>query len=196
VSNNAPGGSYFPQTGHNLYGAFKEYWDVHGGLPQQGYPITEMLREVNDTDGKVYSTQYFERAVFELHPEHQPPNNVLLSLLGVFEYERKYPDGAQAQVANTSAGSVLFPETGNRLGGKFLEYWQTHGGLRQQGYPISNEFQERSELDGKIYTMQYFERAVFELHPENAGTEYEVLLSQLGTVRLKGKYGAETTPMP
>ncbi|HKP53329.1 MAG TPA: hypothetical protein VJ183_11850 [Chloroflexia bacterium] len=192
----APGNRYFPETGHNLFWVFKEYWDAHGGLPQQGYPITELLLEVNDTDGKVYTTQYFERAVFELHPKHQPPNNVLLSLLGVFEYARKYPGGAPEQVPNTSLGSVLFPETGKMLGGKFLEYWQTHGGLRQQGYPISNEFREKSELDGKTYTVQYFERAVFELHPENAGTAYEVLLSQLGTVRLKGKYGAEVIPVP
>jgi erythromycin esterase len=35
-------------------------------------------------------------------------------------------------------------------------------------------------MDGKTYTVQYFERAVFEHHPENAGTPYEVLLSQLG----------------
>jgi hypothetical protein len=28
--------------------------------------------------------------------------------------------------------------------------------------------------------VQYFERARFELHPENAGTQYEVLLGQLG----------------
>ncbi len=138
------------------------------------------------------TTQYFERAVFELHPENAPPNNVLLSLLGVHEYGRKYPNpgGAPAQTPNTSTGSVLFQEIGKRLGGKFLEYWQAHGGLRQQGYPISDEFSERSALDGKVYTVQYFERAVFELHPDNGGTPYEVLLSQLGTARLKDKYEA------
>ncbi len=31
---------------------------------------------------------------------------------------------------------------------------------------------------------QYFERAVFEHHPENAGTEYEVLLRRLGAEML------------
>jgi len=36
--------------------------------------------------------------------------------------------------------------------------------------------------------VQYFERAVFELHPENAGTPFEVLLSQLGTFQAKNKY--------
>jgi hypothetical protein len=36
--------------------------------------------------------------------------------------------------------------------------------------------------------VQYFERAVFEYHAENAGTEYEVQLSQLGTFRYQQKY--------
>ena len=34
---------------------------------------------MSDLDGKSYTVQYFERAVFELHPENQPPFNVLLS---------------------------------------------------------------------------------------------------------------------
>jgi hypothetical protein len=60
--------------------------------------------------------------------------------------------------------------------------------LAQQGYPISDEFTEISDLNGQPYTVQYFERAVFEYHPENAGTAYDVLLSQLGTFRYKEKY--------
>ena len=34
--------------------------------------------------------QYFERAVFEKHPENQPPYDVLLSQLGTFQYKQKY----------------------------------------------------------------------------------------------------------
>jgi hypothetical protein len=143
--------------------------------------------------------QYFERAVFELHPELTTVNKVLLSLLGNFLYQQKYPSGAPGQQANTSLGSVLYPQTGKRLGGRFKTYWDTHGGLAQQGYPISDEFQEKSDLDGKTYVVQYFERAVFEYHPENAGTAYEVLLSQLGTYRYKAKYqnqGGTPAPAP
>ncbi|HET6262935.1 MAG TPA: DUF885 domain-containing protein, partial [Chloroflexia bacterium] len=97
-----------------------------------------------------------------------------------------YPNGAPGQKANTSAGSQLFQQTGKRVGGLFLDYWQKNGGLAQQGYPISEEFQEKSELDGKTYTVQYFERAVFEAHPENR-PPYNVLLSQLGTFRYKAR---------
>jgi hypothetical protein len=47
---------------------------------------------VSQTDGKPYTVQYFERAVFEKHPENPPPYNVLLSLLGTFTYQKKYPN--------------------------------------------------------------------------------------------------------
>ncbi|MDQ6692936.1 MAG: cupredoxin domain-containing protein, partial [Chloroflexota bacterium] len=98
------------------------------------------------------------------------------------------------QQPDTTAGSLLFTQTGKRLGGRFLQYWQQNGGLAQQGYPISDVFSERSALDGKTYQVQYFERAVFEAHPENAAP-YDVLLSQLGTFRYQAKYAA-SRPTP
>jgi hypothetical protein len=57
---------------------------------QQGYPISDELTEVSDLDGKPYLVQYFERAVFEYHPENQSPYNVLLSQLGTFRYKQMY----------------------------------------------------------------------------------------------------------
>ena len=183
------GGARFAETGKLVTGVFYDYWRNNGGLPQQGFPISDPMRETSELDGKVYLVQYFERAVFEYHPEQGDPRfRVLLSQVGTFRYRQKYPVGTAIQTPNNSPGSVLFPQTGKRLGGKFLDYWQKNGGLPQQGYPISDEFTEVSDLDGKPYTVQYFERAVFELHPENAGTPYEVLLSQLGTFRYKQKY--------
>ena len=182
------GSRTFPETGKRVSGLFLDYWDKNGGLPQQGFPISEMFTEMSDLNGKPYTVQYFERAVFEYHPENQAPFNVLLSQLGTFQYRKKYPNGAPGQAPNTSPGSVLFPETGKRLGGKFLTYWREHGGLPQQGFPISDEFTEVSDLNGKPYTVQYFERAVFEDHPENQ-PPYNVLLSQLGTFQHKAKYG-------
>ncbi len=110
------------------------------------------------------------------------------SLLGRFQYQTKYPTGAPKQVPNTLSGSQLFSQTGKRLGGSFLSYWQSHGGLAQQGYPISDEFLETSATDRKVYKVQYFERAVFEAHPEKAAP-YDVLLSLLGKFRLGARYG-------
>ena len=176
----------FPETGNTVAGAFLQYWTARGGLAQFGYPISSEMKEASDTDGKTYTVQYFERAVFEYHPENAAPYDVLLTLLGTMQYSQKYPSGAPNQVPNSSPGSVLFNETGKRIGGSFLEYWRSHGGLPQQGYPISDEFKEVSPIDGKTYTVQYFERAVFEYHPENQ-PPYNVLLSPLGTLRYRDK---------
>jgi hypothetical protein len=181
-----------------VQGRFLEYWDENGGLLQQGYPISGEVQERSEIDGKTYTMQYFERAVFELHPEYAAPNDVLLSLLGVLKYNEKYPGGAPDQRENHDAGGVQFAETGKWVGGSFLVYFSAHGGVRQQGLPISNEFQERSELDGKVRTVQYFERAVFEWNPENQ-PPYNVLLAQLGTFALRAKQqggmGEEEPPL-
>src|SRR5918911_1952910 len=186
---------YFAETNRSACGPFLDYWLKHGGLAQQGFPISDELQEKSTVDGKTYKMQYFERAVFELHLENRAPNNVQLSLLGAMLYNVQYPGGAQGQQPNTSPGSMLFKETGKRLGGTFLQYWKTHGDLAQQGLPISDEFTERSRLDGKEYRVQYFERAVFELHPEKA-PPYNVLLAQLGNFRYHDKYGAAAGKYP
>ena len=74
---------FYAATGHTLGGVFKTYWEQHGGLAQFGYPITEEYQEVSLTDGKTYTTQYFERARFEEHPENKgTPYEVLQGLLG------------------------------------------------------------------------------------------------------------------
>src|SRR5690242_17438513 len=90
-------GRIFPETGKTVSGRFLQYWQDHGGLAQQGLPISEEMGEISPTDGKTYTVQYFERAEFEYHPEHQPPGDMLLSLLGVFLYQQRYPSGAPGQ---------------------------------------------------------------------------------------------------
>lgn len=76
--------------------------------------------------------------------------------------------------------SQYFPETGKTVSGKFLDYWQSNGGLPTYGYPITEAKMEVDPETGKTFLTQWFERNRFELHPENAGTKYEVLLGLLG----------------
>ncbi len=83
----------FPQTGYSVCGKFMDYWNQHGGLSQHGYPISAEFIETSDLNGKSYTVQYFERAVFELHPENQPPNDVLLSQLGTLSGKNNYVQG-------------------------------------------------------------------------------------------------------
>jgi hypothetical protein len=188
----------FRETGKSVCGRFLAYWREHGGLAQQGFPISGEFQEASEINGKTYTVQYFERAVFEAHPENKPPYDVLLSLLGSTYYKQRYPNGAPELPPGSGSGTGstrYFRETGKEVRGVFLDYWQTHGGLAQQGFPITNLLREQSALDGKEYTVQYFERAVFEMHPENK-PPYNVLLSQLGTLQFKLKYpgGAPGTP--
>ncbi len=182
----------FPETGKTVSGRFLQYWETHGGLAQQGFPISEQMQEKSSVDGNTYTVQYFERAVFEMHPENTPPYDVLLSLLGASSYNEKYGGNAPDQVPFPD-NPLTFPETGKTIGGPFRTYWETHGGLAQQGFPISDEFQE-ADKDGNLRSVQYFERAVFEYHEEFAETENEVLLSLLGTFSYAQKYAQGGTP--
>ncbi len=72
--------------------------------------------------------------------------------------------------------SVFFSQTGHTLSDQFLTYWRENGGLSIYGFPISEPFDQGG------FKVQYFERARFELHPEFAGTPFEVELGLLGTL--------------
>ena len=160
----------FTETGQTLQGRFLTYWDAHGGLALNGYPISgEMMMTLED--GKPYLVQYFERARLEYHPENAAPNDVLLGQFGRQIHPAEPPVAARA-------GATFFSQTGHNVDGDFLVYWRANGGLAQFGYPISEVFSETLG-DGKSYQVQYFERARFEYHPENAAP-YDILLGQFG----------------
>ncbi|HET9496516.1 MAG TPA: copper resistance protein NlpE N-terminal domain-containing protein [Chloroflexia bacterium] len=89
---------YFPETGHTLAPPLRAYWEANGGLPVFGYPLSEAFQERSATDGNTYLVQYFERNRLEYHPENRgTPSEVLLGLLGVQEYERRYRQQARPE---------------------------------------------------------------------------------------------------
>ncbi len=185
-----PGQDFYEATRHNL-GLFKGYWSKNGGLAQFGYPQTEVFREINPSDGHIYPVQYFERNRLEYHLELKgTPYEVLLGLLGnqLTVQRRANGDGAFNRFDNQNyPGGSYYPETGHNLRNSFKLYWEANGGLSIYGFPISEEFQEINPDDGKTYVVQYFERARFEYHPENKGSQYEVLLGLLGNTLLREK---------
>src|SRR4051794_35547477 len=95
---------------------------------------------------------------------------------------------AAAGECDTSKGETYFPETKHCVSKIFYDYWTSHGGLAQQGLPVSDDFSEISAADGKTYTVQYFERARFESHPESKDPQYKVLLGLVGSEQFKAKY--------
>src|SRR4051794_1326346 len=42
------GSRAFPETGKTITGLFLDYWNSHGALAQQGYPISDLMTEVSD----------------------------------------------------------------------------------------------------------------------------------------------------
>ena len=99
----------------------------------------------------------------------------------------RLPGVAQASPADDPV--VYFPETGHHVPRLFLDAWHDFGGLPILGYPIS----EVLERDG--LTVQYFERAIVEWHPQHSGTRYEVQLALLGNWLAEGRR-AEGAFMP
>ena len=185
----------FAETGITVAGDFWTMWQ--GGrsfadsLFINGLPITPEREETSPSDGKVYRTQWFERARFEYHPENPTPSNVLLGLLGTAAVQGRLSEAPFARVENPGKGLAYFPQTGHTLGdgtegGRAIAaLWNRLGGLTQFGYPISQPFTETSKEDGKQYVVQYFERQRFEYHPENRGTPFEVLLGRLGAEQVE-----------
>jgi hypothetical protein len=176
----------FPQTGKAARGPFLAYWSAHGGVAALGYTVSEPMQE-RQADGRAYTVQYFERAALEFHPNNPVGDTVVPALLGVARLRQKYPADLPDAVPSTAPGSVFFAPTGKRLGGAFLAYWRAHDGAATLGDPISDEFAEVSDLDGRLYRVQYFERAVLEVHPANPAP-FAVVASQLGTLAYHARY--------
>jgi len=185
----SPAHRFFRETDHSLSYGFKTFWEQSGGLPVFGYPLSEEFTEQNADTGQTYTVQYVERQRFEYHPENRyTPYETLLGRLGMAEAQQRNLLGTAPfqPIAPMNAPTCQsFPETGHQVCAPFRDYWQTHGlefgdpGLSYReslalfGYPISEAFTQ----DG--LTVQYFERAVFEYHAENADPD-RVLLRLLG----------------
>lgn len=176
-----PGILSFPQTGHTLSGRFLSAWRERGGLAVLGYPLTRPYAR-QDQQGRWLLVQDFERGSLEYHPEFEGTSfEVEGTLVG-----RESTSGRQDELpfrplseCHLSPDRDCFSETGHSLAYGFRTFWQQHGGLAAFGYPISEEFQERNPDTGQINTVQYFERARLEYHPEFAGTPYEVEVGRL-----------------
>ncbi|HEX2910911.1 MAG TPA: NHL repeat-containing protein [Chloroflexia bacterium] len=186
TANAAQNCRYFSETGYTVSGKFLDYWNSHGGLPTFGLPLSEAQPEVDPETGKTFLTQWFERNRFELHTEYAGTRyEVLLGLLGKDLRREALAVDPDFKPVTTTAHSYLpadqqvyFPETGYNLDGRFLAYWRENGGLERFGFPISQMLWEFDRETSRLYQSQWFERARFELHPENQ-PPYDVLLGLL-----------------
>jgi len=162
-------------------GAKLEMWpDIEG----RGHPDEYRATLFTDVDGRYR----FESPVSDHIHMRISAHGYTAIFSNAYHPGAGQPQGTYDVVLRPDPACELHEATGHEVCGAFREYWEQHGGLAQQGYPISGEFTEVSGLNGKPYTVQYFERAVFEAHPENQ-PPYDVLLSQLGALRYREKTG-------
>ncbi len=178
----------FAETGYCIGGRIREFWEQSGGLPVFGFPTGPQGQEL--IEGRPYQVQRFERNRLELHPENARPYDVLLGRLGVDRLAQQNRPDWQAFRVNGPNGECRGFATAHSVCGPFLKAWRASGlefdgqpgtseneSLALFGLPISSPAYE--VIEGKPYLVQWFERARFELHPENPAP-YDVLLGLLG----------------
>ncbi len=184
----------FEETGYCIEGRIREYWEQNGGLPVFGLPITAQQAET--FEGQTIEAQWFERNRLELHPENAPPYDVLLGRLGVDALEQRGDEWWDFPQQEPQADCRFFEDTGKNVCGDILAAWRAEG-LEFDGQPGTSEAESLAlfglpispaqveVIDGQELTVQWFERARFELHPEN-DPPYHVLLGLLGNEVLAG----------
>lgn len=191
----------FPETGFCISGRIREFWEKNGGLQVFGFPIGAQKEEL--IEGKPFQVQRFERNRLELHPENARPYDVLLGRLGADRLAQLGKDWQTYPKSGQQEGCRFFPETNQSVCGNILRAWRASGleidgksGKTEAentalfGLPLSPLVTEK-QADGKERQVQWFERARFELHPENQAP-YDVLLGLLGNELRDGA----TTPPP
>jgi predicted deacylase len=150
------------------------FWKAHGGADRFGLPLAPAHHD------RSVSRQVFERAVLELHTDQAdtpylvqvaPPGREMLQESGV---EMQQPGDLADPCALSPAPCHRFPETGYTLRAGFYSYWERADGMRLFGYPLSEEVQALT-ADGRLRTVQYFERAVFAYYPEDGSVRLEPL---------------------
>jgi len=183
------GARCFPETGYCIAGPIRDFWERNGGLMVFGFPITPQQPEL--IERRPTQVQWFERSRLELHPENPPPYDVLMGRMGADRLGQLRRDWKTFPRIAPSADCRTFAETGHAVCGELLVAWQASGlnldgdpsindseSLGLFGLPLSDAAPERGS-DGRFYTVQWFERARFELHPENP-PPFNVLLGLLG----------------
>jgi hypothetical protein len=161
---------YFSETGHWVLGDFLiAYQSVADPKVLYGMPITDEFTSQTAGGRRV---QYFEYARFELRPDNPLELRVVKSELGKVLYDQAQP-GAASQHPQGDAGCQTFKETGFQVCTAFLDFFDKYGGIDQFGYPISG----LEEHDN--FTVQYFQFARLEYHPELPAGE-EVVLTDIG----------------
>jgi hypothetical protein len=179
------GSLYFPMTGFTVSTPFASYYTGNGGYASLGDPTGP----ANPATGGAQE-QDFEKVRLLTHPIFANSAYFIESApVGVpFAAGASYAPFAPMNPPAPSPTAQFFPLTGHSVQGAFLTFYHQNGGLTVFGYPRTEAFQQAG------WTVQWFQRARFELHPENAGTPYIVELSLLGSDLTAGRTFVKSAP--
>jgi glucose/arabinose dehydrogenase len=193
----------FVETRFCIAGRIRQFWEQNGGLRVFGLPLAPQQQE--QIEGQLLQVQWFERNRLELHPEQEPPYDVLLGRIGADILAQQSRDPSAFPRSEPQLGCRFFPQTQHNICGEILSAWRASGlefdgrrgsseaeSLALFGLPLSEPITET--IEGQAYLVQWFERARFELHPENR-PPFNVLLGLLGS-ELRGVPALQPLPQP
>lgn len=169
----------FAETSLCISRRIRTYWEQHGGLSVFGLPITPLRTEM--IGGQQIEVQWFQHHHLELHPTQPPPYNVQLGHLGseVLVRHGRHSWETEFPRSEPQEGCHYVAASGHNICGAFLEVWCANG-IELDGQPGFSDMEHRALFGLPLsdahpeevyqtqeYTVQWFERARFELHPEN-----------------------------
>jgi hypothetical protein len=182
-----PNALIFTETNSYVVGRFRDVWESDGGLAVFGLPLSNT--RTLGTGTEALQVQDFQRFRFERHSGNKVPYDVLFANLGL---ERLSQLGAGPEGPAQRRGEPncrFFEDVQHNLCGAFLDFWSRYGrdlgpggnpeaeSLALFGTPITEQRIER--IGDQDLTVQWFQKARFELHPE-APPEFQVQLGLLG----------------
>ena len=131
---------WYSATGHAVYGEFLCQFLGAGGSEVLGNPITEPFQQEGRT------VQCFEFACLEDHPDNPQGPAVKFSQLGE-RLGRRQPAVTNGQIPTQfKLHSRYFAPTGHAVRGAFLDYFESHNGIKGLGFPIT----EPLVVDGEM----------------------------------------------
>lgn len=191
----------FAETSFCIEGRIRQIWEQSGGLTTFGYPIGPLQQSV--ISGQTLQVQWFQRQRIELHPENVAPYDVLLGRLGAERLAAQGRDWWQIPQSAPQSGCVHFAETGHNVCPPFLAAWRSDGlefdgqagssaaeSLALFGMPVSDA--QTETIDGVSLTIQWFERARFELRSAGGAVAFGLLGTELAP---SGTPAPEVTPV-
>ncbi|PDV98670.1 CapA family protein [Candidatus Chloroploca asiatica] len=150
---------------HPIPGDFAQHYQTLGGLAPRpltdaiavlGLPLGDITHEPGGDCATTVPVFYTERQRLEWHAQQPWPYRVVGTQLGTATFQRRYP-GLPVERRTDLEARDAFADP------RFRAFYLEYGGLNIFGYPISGSLNEDHPTTGVPTTVQYFERARFEL---------------------------------